>query len=270
MSLPNAAERVPDWLEARRRAGPFLLALDFDGTLAPIVERPEDAAALPAAREALGRLVDRDDTRVAIVSGRALDDVRSRLGLAAAYYAGNHGMEIEGPGVHRVHPEAAAARPALTECVSALERALSGLAGVQIEDKGLTLSVHYRRARDPEAGARVLEAAREMCGSRGLRVSGGKMIVEVRPSVEWDKGRATRFLLDTLAAHGAGPLPAVFIGDDRTDEDAFRELIGRNEAGTVRDAVIVAERPPADTLATCRVDSPREVAELIRRLAEAG
>ncbi len=266
MHLPHASERLSAWTDARRTAGRFLLALDFDGTLAPIVPRPGDAALPDASRRALEQILDRGDTDVALVSGRGLDDVRGRVGLADVHYAGNHGMEIDGPGVHRVHAPARDARPALDRCADSLRDRLSALDGVEVEDKGLTLSVHYRRAVDPDAEQIVRDAVAEACGADpGLRATYGKRVVEVRPAIDWDKGRAIRFLLDAL---GEGlDVPAVFVGDDRTDEDAFR-AIRDAAAGTVRDAVLVGPVPRDGTAATCQVEDPARVTELLQRLAE--
>ncbi len=240
----------------------MLVALDFDGTLSPIVARPEDAALLPAAAAALRRLAARSDTVVAIVSGRGLDDVRERVGLAGIYYAGNHGFEIEGPAVDRVHPAAAEARPALEAAAAALARSLADEPGTEVEDKGWTLSIHYRRAQREGAEARVRAAVSGAAARTGLRVTEGKKVFEVRPDVDWDKGAATRFLLDTVAPDGA--LPAIFVGDDRTDEDAF--VVVRDLGG----GIVVAHEPPPETAASSWLAGPPEVAELIRELADAG
>ncbi len=260
--IPHAMERVDAWRAARRRTGRMLLALDYDGTLAPIAARPE-AAELPAAtRGVLARLAARPDTDVAVVSGRTLEDVRARVGLAGVYYAGNHGLEIEGPGVQRVHTGAAASRPRIEACAAALRRALAGIEGVVIEDKGLTLSVHYRLVSAAEDVERVRALTRDACAGRErLRLTEGKRVLEVRPDVDWDKGRATRFLLDALELDALTAAPVLFIGDDRTDEDAFRALRGRG------DGVLVAESPPEDTAATALVRSTDEVAALLAELA---
>lgn len=273
--LPHALDRVPALVMLRRAAGRMLVALDFDGTLAPIVERPGDATLLPETEAPLRRLVGRSDTVVALVSGRGLADVRGRVGLDGIYYAGNHGFEIEGPGVTRIHPAASDVRPALESCVEALEAALADEPGTEVEDKGCTLSVHYRRAERPGAGERVRSAIREHCRRPGLRVTEGKKVFEIRPDVEWHKGKATEFLLDVVAGDeedgtdggpvrvpGAPRLPAIFVGDDRTDEDAFavvRELGG---------GIVVGDPPPAGTRAAAWLRGPREVAELIRGLAD--
>ncbi|MDX1675241.1 MAG: trehalose-phosphatase [Longimicrobiales bacterium] len=269
MSLPHALDRAPSLIALRRAAGRMLVALDFDGTLSPIVERPEDAALHGEVGDPLRRLADRPDTVVAIVSGRGLSDVRERVGLEALYYAGNHGFEIEGPGVDRVHPEAEPARPELEACIAGLEEALADEPGTEVEDKRWTLSIHYRRAEREGAEARVRAAVETHCRRPGLRVTEGKKLFEVRPDVDWDKGRATAFLLDVVAGDDEAPvrvpgsprLPAIFIGDDRTDEDAF-DVVEQIGGG------IVVGDPPSDTRAVSWLRGPGEVAELIRRLAD--
>lgn len=260
----HAHEHIDEWRAARDRAGCMLLALDFDGTLAPIVPVPDDATLLPGARAAIGRLLERDDTLVAIVSGRALADARKRVGFDSIYYAGNHGLEIEGPGVDRIHPEAVATVDVVADCRKALETEFRNEPAVLVEDKHLSLSVHFRMVND-EARERDIRARVERCcgGRRGLRLMDGKKVVEVRPRVEWDKGRATSFLVDTLLGENR-TAPVIYIGDDRTDEDAFAALRGRG-AG-----VLVAKELSEESAATAFVRSPEEVVELLDALAEGG
>jgi trehalose 6-phosphate phosphatase len=245
------------------RAGRLLVAVDFDGTLAPIVPRPDEAALPSAARVALQRLARRHDTDLAIVSGRALEDLRPRIGIAGIYYAGNHGLEIEGPGLQEIHQEAALARPRISACAAKLRTGLAQEQGVSLEDKGLTLSIHYRLAPDPAAEDRIRGLVQRCAAALpGLRTTEGKKVIEVRPAVEWDKGRALRFLLDILDAGSATATPALFVGDDRTDEDAFRALRGRG------DGIVVAPAPPPGTAATAYLSSPEQVATLLEALAE--
>lgn len=258
--ITHASQRLGAWRALRDAAGRLFVALDFDGTLSPIVDRPEEARMVEAARPSVSRLAARPDTVVAVVSGRGLADVRARVGLPDLIYAGNHGFEIEGRSLHREHPEAAAARPALESVADVLRSSLSGEAGVELEDKGWTLTVHYRRAPDPDAEARVRRAVAAAVTDPGLMVTEGKKVLEVRPAVEWDKGRAVLWLLEVLEEGGAMP-PALYIGDDRTDEDAFRALRGRGEG------VVVADPPPPDTAATAFLRSPDEVAEFLDGLA---
>ncbi|HUE76558.1 MAG TPA: trehalose-phosphatase [Longimicrobiales bacterium] len=258
--IPHARERLPELRELRRRAGRMLVALDFDGTLSPIVPVPGDAALMEGLEGPLRRLSGRPDTTVAIVSGRGLSDVRARVRLDGVYYAGNHGFEIEGPGVERVHEAARSARPALEAAASEIAAAMEDEPGVEVEDKVWTLTVHYRRAERSGSEARVREAVQRYGRRPGLRVTEGKKVFEIRPDVEWDKGAATRFLLEALGRDGA--VPAVFIGDDRTDEDAFavvRELGG---------GIVVGDPPPSDTNALAWAADPAEVAALITELAD--
>jgi trehalose 6-phosphate phosphatase len=257
----DAMDRIDVLHAARAEAGSLLLGLDFDGTLAPIVPRPEHAALLPASRNALDRLAARGDTHIALVSGRSLDDLRRRVVLERVYYAGNHGLEIEGPDVHRVHEDAEAARGTLQTLVHDLERTLKPIEGVIVEDKGLTLSVHFRMVHDEAEEARVRESVHAVADDlTGIRLTDGKKVVEIRPDVDWHKGRAFRFLRDTLEER-FGRAPAIFIGDDRTDEDAFREL------GSTDCSIIVGDPPQHESIAQACLRSPDDVAKFLSRLA---
>ena len=255
-----AARRI---VHERRAHGRLLLALDFDGTLAPIVPHPEDARILPAAGHALRRLAERRDTLVAIVSGRGLDDVRARVREDGVFFAGNHGFEIEGPGVRHRLDEAERLRPELRALSDRLRHELSDIEGAEIEDKGITLSVHYRRVEDADTAARVRRATVREAERSGLRATHGKRVVEIRPPLDWHKGRAVEFLLDALG--GGERLYPVFIGDDVTDEDAF--LAVRRFGGL---AVLIGDpAEPRETAADARIDSPERLVALLEALADA-
>ncbi|CAN5866002.1 hypothetical protein BH23GEM3_BH23GEM3_25720 [soil metagenome] len=261
-NLPHAADRLPLWTTAWRRSGRLVLLLDFDGTLAPIVERPELARPLPAAVQALGRLQQRNDLDIAVVSGRGLADARALAGLEGIAYAGNHGMEIDGPGVHQIHTEAAAARPQLERVADALRRRLGLIEGAIVEDKGLTLSIHFRLVAEgahPEVRAAVTDA---VATASGLHVTEGKMVLEIRPQVDWHKGRAVEFLLRHLSPPTGAPV--LYFGDDTTDEDAFRAL----SSWSAGEGVIVGEERLESTAACSFVRSPDEVADVLATLAD--
>lgn len=261
--MQHALERVPVWTAAWRASGRLILLLDFDGTLAPIVDRPELAAIPDRTRRALERLMAMDGVTVAVVSGRGLADVRERAGVPGIAYAGNHGMEIEGAGLHRIHPQAAAARPELEAVAADIEPALEGIDGAFLEDKGLTLSIHYRLA--PEHAEEVREIVLQAAGGRpGLEVTHGKMVLEVRPRVEWHKGRAVLFLLEQMRPPQDAPV--LYLGDDRTDEDAFRALHAWSPAA---EGILVAEPPSADSAASWSLRDPAEVGALFQALADA-
>ena len=256
----DATERIDVIRAARAEAGSLLLGLDFDGTLAPIVPRFQDAALLDVARDPLERLSARTDTHIAFVSGRSIRDLRERTGLGGVYHAGNHGLEIAGPGVEEVHDGAAAARPALDALVRDLQQDIGSIEGVIIEDKGLTLSVHFRLVHDAAVVARVRTAVHVSARAHDrIRLTDGKQVVEIRPDVDWHKGRAFEFLRTTLEERfGRGP--ALFIGDDRTDEDVFHVL------GPTDWSIVVGDPPQHRSIAQACLRSPEHVAEFLRAL----
>jgi len=262
--LRHALDRAPEWAERWGVSGQLVLLLDFDGTLAPIVDDPSSAAMPPESRAALDRLLAMQGVTAAIVSGRSLGDVRARAGLPGIAYAGNHGMEIDGPGVHRIHAEAAEARPALALARTGLERALDGVPGAWVEDKLLTLSVHYRTT--PEALHDLVRIAVTEAAALdpALHVTEGKMVLEVRPRVDWNKGRAVLFLLEQIRPPAGAPV--LYIGDDRTDEDAFRALSEQ----ALGEGVLVADPPASSTAAASFLRNPVEVGRLFTTLANLG
>ena len=261
--LPHALERVPGWADAWRRTGRLVLLLDFDGTLAPIVVRPELAAMPDATRGTLERLMARPGVEVAVVSGRGLADARERAAIPGIAYAGNHGMEIHGPGIDRIHPEAAAARPVLERAARALEGAIAAIPGAFVEDKELTLSVHFRLAPRDRLDELHAIVRRVVAPLEGVHLTEGKQVIEVRPNVDWNKGKAVLFLLDQMRPPPGAPI--LYFGDDRTDEDAFRALAGFSASA---EGVLVADHPPEDTAATSFVHTPAEVGEVFAALAD--
>ncbi len=223
-----------------RAARPGVIT-DVDGTISPIVDDPDAARVTPRSRELLAALAGRL-ALVAVVSGRAAADVQARVGLPALVYVGNHGLERWQAGRVSLTPEAAAHRPAL-------ETALEQLAaldepGMQVEDKGPTLSVHYRRTPDPAAAeARLRPALEGITAAAGLRLFQGRMVFELRPPIEVHKGTALRQL---IRDHGLDA--ALYLGDDTTDIDALRMARQLREAGechAVGLGVQSAGTPPA-------------------------
>jgi trehalose 6-phosphate synthase/phosphatase len=213
-----------DQLRERIAGRPLALLLDFDGTLAPIAPSPELAVLPEPVRETLRDLVRRK-ALVGIVSGRSLDDIQRRVGLPGLVYAGNHGLEIAIDGSLWTVPEAAAARETLAEVCRRLQERLRGIPGVIVEDKGLTASVHYRQTPHPrveEVRTAVLE---EAARTPQVVVRQGKQVLELRPAVAWDKGSAARAILErAFGVEWPARAAVVYIGDDRTDEDAFLAL----------------------------------------------
>lgn len=259
--LPHALQRVPHWSAARRRTGGLVLLLDYDGTLAPLVARPEAAAIPRPTRDALDRLRVQPGVAMAIVSGRGLADLRERAALPGILYAGNHGLEIEGEGLRWTHPDARNARPVLDAVAAEIAPILESIDGVWIEDKGLTLTVHFRLA-DPSAVPRLSSAVENAVSGRDeVRVTAGKRVLEVRPRVAWNKGSAVLFLLERMRPPAGAPV--LYLGDDTTDEDAFRALADRGDGA---EGIIVADRA-VETAAPSFVRTVEEAGELLARLA---
>jgi trehalose 6-phosphate phosphatase len=264
ITIPTAFEQLDSWRHERQRLGHLLLALDFDGTLAPIVSRPDKAQMLDGARGGIERLLKRGDTDVAFVSGRSLADLRERCAFDDVYYSGNHGLEMDGPGVRETREQAIALRPRVHALAQVLKQNLDGIDGVIFEDKDLTLSIHSRMIEDESQRERVHEIVTDAIRANGdgLKLTYGKRVIEVRPDVEWHKGQATLYLIDVVEkARGSAVYP-IFIGDDVTDEDAFAALQGRG-AG-----VLVAAALPERTAASGWVQSPHEVVLLLEALAQ--
>lgn len=254
--IPNALERMPE-IAARLQGCRPAVFLDFDGTLTPIVERPEQALMDTETRALVARLARL--CPVAVVSGRDLPDVRARVGLEVCY-AGSHGFDIAGPGgLRHAYPQAVAAEPKLDAAERELRAALAGIAGALVERKRFSIATHYRLVRSADVAAveRAVNAVRGR--NPGLRRGRGKKVIELLPDVDWDKGAAVLWLLHALDLDAADVLP-IYIGDDLTDERAFRALAKRGVGIVVRDRL----RP---TLARYRLRDPVEVRGFLATLA---
>lgn len=256
--------------------------LDVDGTLAPIAPRPEEAAVPVDTRRVVAALAALPDVRVVLVSGRAAADARRMVGVANVWVIGNHGFEAVSPdGGEMEQPELEPWRSAIARAARRIAPLVAPVPGVLLEDKGWTLSVHYRLA-DPKVVPRLIESVERAAEPLGLRVSRGKMVVEVRPDVRVDKGTAVLRLAAELGAlpgkeNGAveeddGDVSAtgsggstLFVGDDRTDEDAFRALRSRSSrVVTVR----VTHGEHIATAAEFSVEDPAAVRKLLEWLLE--
>lgn len=221
-----------------------LLAFDFDGTLAPIVDRPDDAAVPPAVAEPLAALAER--LPVAVVTGRSVRDVASRLGVAPHYLVGNHGAEAAG------HAVDAAGGAALDDLRARLAAADLAGAGVQVEDKGLSLALHYRLAADRQAAETRIDAALTPLDPLLARF-GGKLVVNVVVAAAPDKGDAVLGL-----AERAGTRAVLFIGDDLNDEAVFRRA--------PPDWLTVRVGRDQDSVARYFVDGQADMAQLLQKM----
>jgi trehalose 6-phosphate phosphatase len=236
------------------------LFFDYDGTLSPLARRAADAVSHPDALAHLDTLSCLSGTTVGVVTGRPIEDIRIRVPLPAIVFAALHGFIIEGPGISMTEPGALRAQPALRRAVDRLKDSLRGLSGVDVEDKGLTVAVHFRRASRRDAEHAAQESRRISDQETGIRYLEGKEVVELRPDVDWDKGRAVEFIVEQLAGSAwRGRVGLLYAGDDQTDEDAFRRLGAK--------AVTVRVGEEGDTLAQHLVEAPQDVIDLMGRLA---
>lgn len=252
-TLPSALDAV-DRL-ARSPEG-IALFLDYDGTLTPIVSRPEDAVLAPEMRERVRAVARR--MPVVIVSGRGRRNVAELVGIDGLGYVGSHGFDIVGPEGSGVAREVAAdVLPLLDDAEAELRRALGDIPGALVERKRFGIAVHFRLVADG-AFDRVESAVQGALARRPrLRRAEGKKVVELRPDVDWDKGCAVLWLLDELGLAEAHP---IHIGDDLTDETVFTAIAERGTGIFVGND----DRP---TAATLRLDDPRQVGEFLDRLA---
>jgi trehalose-phosphatase len=232
--------------------------LDYDGTLTPIVSHPREAILPAKTRQAIRRLARQ--TTVAVVSGRDLADIRQMVGIEGVYYAGSHGFDIAGPDAGKaVFQKGLEYLPALGAAAEELGKKIAGLAGVWLERKKFALAIHFREAEESMAARLPALVEEVIAGHPGLRRSGGKKIIELRPALDWDKGRAISWLLQRLNLDHSHVMP-FYLGDDLTDEDAFRELQAYGIGIVVRNE----ERP---TAARYALDDPGQAEEFLERLA---
>ena len=248
--LPSALEHVQEIAGAGDRS--LAIFLDYDGTLTPIVSHPEKAFLSDSTRQTLRTLATR--AQVAILSGRELEDVRKRVGIDGIVYAGSHGFDIAG-----LRRQAATKfLPALDTAEKEIREKLAGIAGALIERKRFSIAAHYRNVNEsdfPKLERTVSEVA---VRHRELRTMEGKKVYELLPNIDWDKGKAVIWLLEDLDLE-RGKVRPIYIGDDRTDEDAFRALEQRGVG------ILVSEEP-RPTAASYSLRDPSEVERFLREL----
>lgn len=201
------------------------MLFDFDGTLSEIVDHPSKAIMIRGWRDRLKKLSKRKHVIIGIVTGRALTDIRSRVGIPGILYAASHGFEIV-RGRKRLLSVGKEHRRPLRRLALDLAKALGTIANTQVEFKGTAVAVHYRRTK-PNQHALVKRTVRRLAqpllAEHGWKLTGGKMVLEIRPAAQWNKGKAVEWIWEKLAPQF---LPC-YIGDDVTDEDAFRALGAR-------------------------------------------
>jgi trehalose-phosphatase len=253
--LPHALASLSVWRERLDGRAPAVY-LDYDGVLTPIVDDPAKATLDGETREALIDLAE--CLPVAIISGRDLADVRAMVDVPGLAYAGSHGFDMLLPdGVRERKGEQHL--DALDAAEQRLRDELADVDRVRVERKRYAIAVHTREADD--AGERAAHETVDTVVGDGLRVTGGRDIRELRPDIDWDKGRALLRLADVLDLP-VDEHPPVYVGDDLTDEDAFA-VIADTGVG-----VVVAGADERETAALVRLDDPGQTADLLRLLRD--
>ncbi|MCE7056420.1 trehalose-phosphatase [Algoriphagus sp. AGSA1] len=224
IELPDALENFHEIAKKLDGKRPMLF-LDYDGTLTPIVPNPEDAVLSSETKEVLKDLAA--DITIALISGRDRENVESMIGIPKLIYAGSHGFDISGPnGMQKQHEQGQEILPVLDEAERNLKESLTNVSGVQVERKKYAIAVHYRNV-DKEFVQQVKTAvSKEIEKQPKLKKGKGKKIRELKPDLDWHKGKALLWLLEELRSETDQLFP-VFIGDDITDEDAFQAIQGR-------------------------------------------
>lgn len=254
----SAVSAEPTRLDTRIRDADGLFAgFDFDGTLAPITSDPDAAAMDVRVESQLRRLAKHDEVRVAVVSGRELDDLKSRVNVDGVVFAGNHGLERFRDGKYTVQPDAAKHLPTVHSLSKRLQASLAEVPGCRVEDKGLTLSVHVRQTpldRIEEVRQTVQNTVGEQTG---LAVSRGKEVFEVRPQGSHDKG----ITMADLAREAPENWLTLYLGDDTTDEDAFEAI--------QPEGIGIHVGTEADTSARYRISAQEDVPSFVDWLTSA-
>jgi len=216
-----------DWKRIQNRiqmAQNIFLFLDYDGTLTPIVSSPELALCAPEVKALLERLRDSTHVLLAIISGRSLEDVREKVGIPGIIYVGNHGLDIQNPaGMHKKKLSPSREKE-LSKIIQTLQESFGEIPGILFENKGPILAIHYRNVAQRYFAwiHKVLKETLEKWRGR-WKIAHGKMVFEIRPEVDFHKGKAVKEILKGTSKY----LLPIYIGDDQTDEDAFREVKGR-------------------------------------------
>ncbi|MDD5441722.1 MAG: trehalose-phosphatase, partial [Candidatus Omnitrophica bacterium] len=203
---------------------PVAFFFDYDGTLTPIVERPEWAKISADMRDKIKKISDRH--KVAVVSGRMREDVERLLKIDNIFYAGSHGFDISGKNFSFILPQAKKLLPVIASITADLKDELAGIDGIIIEEKKFSVAIHYRLV-DKQYFPVITEIVSKMVRSfEDLRMMRGKMVFEILPKFDWNKGKAVQSIMSKLGINW-DDYNVVYFGDDTTDEDAFRVMSGR-------------------------------------------
>ncbi|XP_071724319.1 probable trehalose-phosphate phosphatase J [Rutidosis leptorrhynchoides] len=271
---PSALERFDEIIEASK-GKQIVMFLDYDGTLSPIVPDPDRAFMSKKMRRTVRKLAQCFPT--AIVSGRCRDKVFNFVKLRELYYAGSHGMDIKGPEKGSKHDSlnflqecesimcqpASEFLPMIDEVYKILVEKIKSTPGAKVENNKFCLSVHFRCVEENKWSELAKQVKSVLQEYPKLRLSQGRKVLEIRPTIKWDKGKALEFLLEALGFANCKDVFPVYIGDDRTDEDAFKVLRDRGQGFG-----ILVSKFAKDTSASYSLQEPDEVMDFLRRLVQ--
>ncbi|XP_022981437.1 probable trehalose-phosphate phosphatase J [Cucurbita maxima] len=249
----------------------IVMFLDYDGTLSPIVADPDKAFMSEAMRKTVKKLARCFPT--AIVSGRCRDKVYGFIRLGELYYAGSHGMDIKGPtktsklkkAVNQglLFQPASEFLPMIDDVYEQLVEKMKSTPGAKVENNKFCISVHFRCVDEKEWNNLAHEVKSVVKEYPKLRLTQGRKVLEIRPTIKWDKGKALEFLLESLGYANCSDVFPIYIGDDRTDEDAFKVLREREQGFG-----ILVSKIPKDTHASYSLQEPSEVMHFLQRLVQ--
>lgn len=254
MSLIHLFDAWPEISAIIQAADTLFVGTDYDGTLAPLTDDPAEETLPDTTRQLLFDLLRIPGLRVAVISGRDIPNLRQRVRVPFLAFAGNHGLELEWCDQRDKHPDSEQFRATVQRLTSELTAQTATMPGLFIQDKGLSLTAHFQRAaQHRDELKRLIEA--HLRPEENFKIRGSHTAWDVRPDTTWTKGTAFQMLRE---AHGCVTSLGFFLGDDRSDEDAFAAL-SEQDLGVL----VGPERP---TLARYRLNDYHEVAELFRRV----
>ncbi|MBE3036774.1 MAG: trehalose-phosphatase [Candidatus Atribacteria bacterium] len=223
---------------------------DYDGTLTPIVQQPDLAKISPEMKEIIRQLSLK--YKLAIVSGRGRRNLQTLVDIPGIFYAGDHGLDIIGPDISMIHPKVKKFLPLIQNISKSLDKSLSHIPGIIVEKKKMSVAIHYRQVSKEDLPGLKLPLKKILKENReNIRLLKGKKVVEFLPNIEWNKGKAVLWILNTLGLDWSEH-KIFYLGDDITDEDAFRILRTR---GT---SILIAEKAEKSA-ADFRLSSLKEV-----------
>ncbi|XP_068316408.1 probable trehalose-phosphate phosphatase J [Pyrus communis] len=266
---PSALDMFEQIIDASK-GKQIVMFLDYDGTLSPIVEDPDRAFMSDAMRKTVKKVARCFPT--AIVSGRCRDKVYKFVRLAELYYAGSHGMDIQGPAKGSKYMKvcqgvlcqpASEFLPMIDEVYRLLVDKTKSTPGAKVENNKFCLSVHFRCVDEKKWNELFMQVRSILKEYSMLKLTQGRKVLEIRPTIKWDKGKALEFILESLGYANCTDVFPVYIGDDRTDEDAFKVLRERGQGFG-----ILVSKVPKETNATYSLQEPAEVMDFLQRLVE--